>query len=257
MVLFVLAAIVFLTIIGIVGYYAKKAAEKRQAELFRLSHNLGIDFMPLGFQQPSRGFWESLTSGFEPSQTESFLNRFGGFYPFGVGDGPNVTNLLVGRMQDCDWYMFDYSYTTQSTDSNGNTSTTTHPFGIVAVRLPIVMPPLKLSPENMFHKVGQVFGKRELTFELEEFNKRYFVECVDRQGAYDVLHPRAIEYLMSRPTRLWQMGGMMIVIAKSGYYESQEVFNVHDEIKGFLQLLPDYVRQDRGFSSRFQGALDG
>lgn len=255
---FILAAIVFLTVIGIVGYYSKKAAEKRQAELFRLAHNLGLEYMPTGLDGPAKGFWEQLATGaFQNSPAEGFLVKFGGFSPFGVGDRPTVKNLIVGRQDDRDWYMFDYCYQTQSTDSNGNTSTTNHPYGIVAVRMPMVLPPLKLTPENVLLKIGQVFGKRELTFELEEFNKRYFIECVDRQGAYDVLHPRAIDYLMSKPVRQWQMGGMMLVIARSGYYEPQEIFNVHDEVNGFLQLLPDYVRQDRGFAANFQGALDG
>ena len=254
---FVLIFAGFVIFAIIAGYLTKKAAERRQAELLRLSQELGLDFMPNGFQAVGTGFWASLGGGFETGQTMDFLSRFQGFRPFGIHDDEKIKNLLLGRREDRDLYAFDYSYTTTSTDSHGNTQKSTHSFGIVAVRLPIVLPPLTLSPENVLHKVGQLFGKHELTFELEEFNRRYFVECVDRQGAYDILHPRAIEYLMSTPVRLWQMAGMFLLIHKNGSYAPEEIRQIFSEMRGFLELLPDYVKQDRGFAMNMRSALDG
>lgn len=256
--LLLFAAFGLLVIVGAV--FAARAARKRREELLLLAQRLGFDYLPdgptMGGSVSSGGFWDRVMTGtFGMSPTAHFLQHFQGFSPFGTGDSPRVKNLIVGRKGDRDWYLFDYSYQTTSSDGK-TTTTTTHPYGIVATRVPLAFPKLSLTQETVFHRIGTKLGLQELTFELEEFNRRYFITCDDPRAGHDFLHPRAIDYLMHQPVRHWQMSGVYVVVCKSGYYAPMETDRVMQEVEGFLDLVPDYVRQDRGFAANWTSPLD-
>lgn len=255
-VLFPLLFGLFFVLIIVVGYFTHQAAKKRREQLLLLANELNFEFLPEGLKRPSpSGFWASLASAFEESPDVSFLRRFEGFSPFGQGHSPDIDNLLVGQRDGLDWYLFDYTY--KVTTSNGKTTTTTtHPFGIVAVRVPIIFPGLSMAEETVFHRIGNKLGMKELKFELEEFNRRYFIRCEDARAAHDLLHPQAIEFFMRHPVRNWQLGGYHILIHKSGFYDPLETRRIMDEIQGFLDLVPEYVRQDRSFAPNWQSPLD-
>jgi hypothetical protein len=97
---------------------------------------------------------------------------------------------------------------------------------------------------------------QELNFELEEFNRRYFIRSSDPKAAYDLLHPQAIEYLMGRPIRHWQMGGVQMLVVSSGTNSPEESMQIFDEMRGFIGLIPDYYRQDHGFQAAWSNPLD-
>ncbi|MGV3615861.1 MAG: hypothetical protein ACO1SV_11050 [Fimbriimonas sp.] len=256
-VLFPLLIVGFVVIAIIAGYYSHQAAKRRREQLGLLAGELGFEYLPEGLKRdvPTTGFWASLASAFEAGPDVKFLQRFQGFAPFGQGHSPDIDNLIVGRRDGLDWYLFDYTY--KVTTSNGKTTTTTtHPFGIVAVRVPLMFPVLSMAQENVFHRIGAKLGMQELTFELEEFNRRYFVKGQDARAAHDLLHPRAIEFLMTHPVRNWQFGGYHLIIHKGGFYDPLEIRRVMEEIQGFLQLVPEYVRQDRSFAPNWASPLD-
>ncbi|HSI73784.1 MAG TPA: hypothetical protein VK934_11475 [Fimbriimonas sp.] len=244
-VLFALAAIAIVVIGVLVSQAQRRAAEARRAALLAIAEEYGLEFYPFGLDEPARGFLESLFTGFGETNLGRFLDRFQGFAPFGQGHTFKLTNLMVGRRNDSDWYAFDYLYHT--THSTGKTTTTVpHPTGVVAVRVPLALPMLTMTPENLFHKIGNALGMEELDFELEEFNKRYFVRCSDRKMAYDLLHPRMIDYLMTKERRAWQIAGQFILLTKGGYYTPDEIRATVQEIEGFMSLVPRYVEQDHG-----------
>lgn len=255
-VLFPILFVVFFILILVGAYFSHQAAKKRQEQLLQMAAEFGFEFHPEGLKRPEQtGFWASLASAFEESPDVSFLRRFEGFSPFGQGHSPDIDNLLVGNRNGLDWYLFDYSYKT--TSSNGKTTTTTtHPFGVVAVRVPLLLPGLSMSPENVLHRIGSKLGMKDLTFELEEFNRRYFIQCQDARAAHDILHPQAIEFLMMHPVREWQFGGYHLMIHQHGYYDPLEIRRIMEEIQGFLELVPEYVRQDRSFAPNWSNPLD-
>jgi hypothetical protein len=254
-VLFVLGAIVIIAIGIAVSVAQKKAAEARRAALAELASQHGLDYHPYGLEEAPRGFWEGLFTSFSDTKVGAFLTRFEGFSPFGQGHTWSISNLLVGRIEGADWYLFDYLYhTTQSTGKS--TTTVPHPTGVVAVRLPLSLPNLSLSPENVFSKVGSFFGMDELDFELEEFNKRYFVRCSERKLAYDLLHPQMIEFLMECPTRTWQIAGQYIVMTRPNYYDPEEMQEIMKELRGFIARIPKYVEQDHGLPAMYATPLD-
>lgn len=245
----------FTLLIIVSAVLAARAAAKRKEEFLALSRFLGFNYYPAGLDNPpTKGFFSYIQQALSISENTRFLQRFEGFSPFGLGSSPRLQNLICGNRDGIDWYLFDYSYQTQS-GTGENQSTTTHSYGIVAARVPLSLPRLTLTPENMFHRIGSKLGVQDLTFELEEFNRRYFIQSQDPKRAHDLLHPKAIEYLMGKPVRHWQMAGTYVLISQSGTLRPQQFHEMLSEMEGFLQLVPDYVRQDIGFPVKWESPL--
>jgi hypothetical protein len=183
LIILVFAALVVLIIVG--AYYSHQANKKRLAELTALA--------------AARG-WQ-----FDSSENYSHEDRFGQFALFTRGDDRYAYNTLLGEMtfgeQAWPVQMGDYHYktTSRSTDSKGRTHTTTHHhyFSYVLIETPFVeAPELFIRREGFFDKVAGFFGFDDIDFESSEFSSRFVVKSADKRFAYDVIHPRMMEFLL-------------------------------------------------------------
>jgi hypothetical protein len=152
--------------------------------------------------------------------------------------------------------LFDYEY--KITRSTGKTTTTTtYVPSVVAARLPMHLPWLQLGEESFFTRLGERLGIHDVHFESEEFNSRFRVHCQDRKSAFDLLNPQTLEYLLSLPRHDWQMGGVFILLYTAGRASPIEFLRMMEDIKGFVELVPEYMRQDRGVRLPPGGPLEG
>ena len=86
----------------------------------------------------------------------------------------------------------------------------------------------------------------DIRFESEDFSRKYHVTSADRRFAYDLIHPRMMEYLMAAHPVDWQLGGNTILTVRPSRYRSDELLEAMRLIEGFVERIPHYVRQDRG-----------
>jgi hypothetical protein len=99
--------------------------------------------------------------------------------PFGAGDNRRAVNVVTGPFRGRSIAAFDYSYQTHS-ESNGHRTTTTHRFGVVAMRMPGALPWLQVEHEGIFGgAVANALGFRDLQFESEQFNRTFRVKAAD------------------------------------------------------------------------------
>lgn len=241
----------FVVIAIIVGLFTKAQHEKRRREMAEFAATDGFDYYPDGIAQQPSGFFESLLN--QPKCP--IIDQLDHLQPFGFGFDKTVQNLLVRQDQDISIYAMDYTCKTRE-GSGKNQSVRTHRFTVVCMRQGLVWPHIQLSPEGFGHKVSKLFGMRDLSLESEEFNKKYFVSAEDERSAYDILHPQCIDFLLRIPARDWQMSNMFVVVHDSGNMTPQEIRRIIQDMKDFVSLVPDYVKQDRGFQPKWQGALD-
>lgn len=251
----VLVVIAAMILFAIIAYFSAKAQEHRRQELAAFAASNGFSaYVAQGSGCMNMGVGGSDWPG------ANLIDMFQGFEPFGTGLRPRAYNAVVGSRNGRDYYLFDYQYETESTrtDSEGRTQTdrTTHSFGIVAVRHPLNMQPLVIRHEGFFDKVAGALGFRDIQFESDEFNRRFKVSGPDEKFAFDILHPKAMEYLMSLPDRMWQIAGPLLLIYRSGGYSVGEYDSVMRQIDGFLDLVPEYVKQDIGFQPYWRSALE-
>ncbi len=253
--LFPLIIVGVVVLFVVLAYFSAKAQERRRKELAAFAAANGFQaYVAQGSGCMNLGVGGSDWPG------ARLIDMFQGFEPFGTGLRPRASNAVVGSRSGRDYYLFDYQYETESTrtDSEGRTQTdrTTHSFGVVAVRFPLNMQPLVIRHEGFFDKVAGALGFRDIQFESDEFNRRFKVGCPIDKFAFDILHPKAMEYLMSMPERYWQISGPLLLIHKSGGYSVGEYDSIMREIDGFLDLVPEYVKQDIGFQPYWRSALE-
>lgn len=174
----------------------------------------------------------------------ALLAQMQGFHPFGKGERPKAFNLLAGQNSGLAWRIFDYEYITRDRDSDGNETTTTHRYGVLVAEGDINYPELRLQGEGLFSGVAAALGFKDLQFEYEAFNKRYKVNSPDPKRTHDLIHPKAMEYLMAVPVRHWQFRGNQTVIVTDNPVNISDIPVLMKEVQGFVALVPAYYRQD-------------
>lgn len=103
----------------------------------------------------------------------------GAFHLFAQGRDRRATNIMQGTASGIDVTLLDYRYTTGS----GKHSHTWHQT-VIAFRSPLLdLPSFALRPENLFHKVGAVFGYQDIDFASHpSFSGRYLLQGVDEDA---------------------------------------------------------------------------
>ena len=138
---------------------------------------------------------------FDPDKNAGHDEFYGHFEIFARGHSRAAYNTLVGDVElfghRVPMQTGDYLY--KVTTSNGKSTTThTYRFSYLIVHLPFPeLPSLRIRREHLFDKLAGAFGFDDIDFESEEFSRRYHVKSTDKRFAYDVLHPRMMEFVMA------------------------------------------------------------
>jgi hypothetical protein len=172
---------------------------------------------------------------------------------FGLPDLPHPTfqeghsrrayNIVCGTYRNREFKCFDYQYTVGS-GKNSHTYILT----CLLLTAPLPFVPLLIRPESFGDKLGHLVGLEDIDFESDEFNRKFFVKCQDKKFAYDVLHQRAMEFLLHHKPLVIE-GALMTVLFH--YYGETRLFlptavmALLDDGCNFLDLLPAYLVQDR------------
>jgi hypothetical protein len=134
--------------------------------------------------------------------------------------------------------VLDYSYVT----SNGKHSTT-HRVNLVALTLPVALPPITVMRENGLQRMLR--GK-DLELENEQFNERFWVECLDDRYGSAVMHPRMMECQLHNPGLEWQIAGNAFVSWTRESFSVPDVMARLDAMTRLVDLLPPFVLRDYG-----------
>jgi hypothetical protein len=229
LIILVFAALIVLIIVG--AYYSHQANKKRLAELAALA--------------AARGWL------FDTSEDYSHEERFGQFDLFTRGDDRYAYNTLHGETtfgkQSWPVQMGDYHYktTSTSTDSKGRVRRTTHHhyFSYVLVQTPYVgAPELFIRREGFFDKVAGFFGFDDIDFESSEFSSRFVVKSADKRFAYDVIHPRMMEFLLQGEPPTIELERGPCCLSRSGACWSAAQFEATLVwAKNFFSLWPRHL----------------
>lgn len=116
------------------------------------------------------------------------MARAHGGGPFGRGGSRRADRGFWGTFDQVPVFGFRYRYTTSS-----GKSTQTHHFLVTGIRFPGArFPPMSLAYES-----SVLFGRnKDFQFENQQFNETWHVKSASPRFAHDVLHPRAMEYLL-------------------------------------------------------------
>jgi hypothetical protein len=116
--------------------------------------------------------------------------------PFGRGFGQEARHVLAGAHRGRELVAFEYSY--KEREGNGkNRRTVTYRNTVVALNTPAARPTLEVGTEGIGRRLLGIVGIRDLQLESEEFNKSFHIRTEDDKFAYDVLHPRTMEWMLA------------------------------------------------------------
>ena len=181
---------------------------------------------------------------FSADRDRSFMERYPNFDCFRKGDQDRYAyNIMTGRWGERPLIAFDYHYETVSTDSKGRRTTHSHHFSGVILHSALPLKPLFIRPEGFFDKVTEFFGHDDIDFESAEFSRKFYVRSPDRRWAYDVIHQRTMEFLLSQPTFTIEFDGPHALAFRGGTFGVAEFEQAADVIAGVLDRLPDYLKK--------------
>lgn len=187
---------------------------------------------------------------FSPEREYGLDQRYPGFDAFRKGENRYACNTMRGNWNGRALLGLDYHYETHSTDSKGRRQTHHHSFSAVLLDSAVPLKPLFIRPEGFFDKVTEFLGFDDIDFESAEFSRKFYVKASDRKWAYDVIHPRTMEFLLSRPAFTIQFDARVAMISGNGTFRAVAFAQAAEVLEGVLDRMPDYlVKQQQGAES--------
>lgn len=173
----------------------------------------------------------------------SYCSRWDG-HPFGQGHSRKAQNIMTGSYNGHDVVAFDYQYAESTTNGQGQTSDTTYRFSIYVLRLPSALPPVSITPEGFFSKVGHAIGVHDIQFESEAFNRAFRVKSDDSKLAYDLLPARNMELLMTQDNVHLRSVGESLLCVDRKWLDPARITSRLDLMVGLVGNVPAFVWAD-------------
>ena len=222
----ILLIIAGVALIGMFGYLAWLAEKKRREALAALATRLG---------------WS-----FDPSRDRHHDDEYAHFEIFRRGHSRVAHNTLTGQLEinDLQWpaKMGDFRYKVTS-HSGKSTTTRTYRFSYLILHMPYArVPDLLLRREGMFDKIAGALGFDDIDFESAEFSRRFHVKSADKRFAYDVVHPRMMEFLLAGDAPTVDIENKRCCLSDGRRRWQPEQFEQKLAwLRQFLDLWPDHV----------------
>lgn len=218
-----LQVVLVVAAIGAAIYFSHLQAKKRRRELAALATQLG---------------WR-----FDPSRDGSHSDRYSSFSAFSRGRSRSAYNTLSGSVE-VGKHSFaaragDFQYTTGSGKNRR-----THRLSYLLLHTSYSTPDLNIRRENVLDRVAGAIGFEDIDFESEQFSREFFVKSSDKKFAYDVVHARTMEFLLSGKAPRVELhdGVCCIWDGESKWSPSQFKKRIWWAQK-FLELWPDYLTE--------------
>ena len=206
--------------------YSSKAAKKRREELAALAAELG---------------WR-----FDPGRDTHHDDEYAHFEVFRKGHSRAAFNTLAGSLEiagaEYPVKMGDFTYkVTQHTGKS--TSTHTYRFSYLILHLPYVgVPDLLIRREGVFDKIAAAIGFDDIDFESAEFSRKFLVKSPDKRFAYDIIHPRMMEFLLQeQPPGIDIERNRCCLMDGTRRWSADEFRRAVEWARAFFALWPEHV----------------
>jgi uncharacterized protein DUF3137 len=98
-----------------------------------------------------------------------------------------------------------------------------------------------ISHENLESRFAEEFGLPHIAFESAEFTRTFLVRSADKKFAFDVCHPRMMEYLLANKDLTVEIRGGYVAVIFEDWLRSEKVeFNLSRLIE-IRKLFPQYL----------------
>jgi hypothetical protein len=204
-----------LSVLVTIWLTARRYEKNRTAELQTVADEMGILFTPHG----------------DPSLQQSLR----ALPLFNQGRGRKIKNLMRGTTEELDLAIFGYQFTT----GHGKHQTT-HTQTVVSFQSPqLSLPDFTLSPENLFHKIGQKMGYQDIDFESHpKFSADYLLRGSNESRIRELMRPEILDYLESQQKLCVQASANRLIVFRSRKrVKAAEIRDFMEDGFGIYRLL--------------------
>jgi len=212
--------VVFITVAIALGVLAHLREKKRREDFQTLAAQLGLRYI---------------------RRDDSIDDRYSFLDKLRQGSNRYAFNVLTGTHQGYPVQAFDYHYETHSTDSKGHRKTHHHYFSFFILEQGQQFPELRIYPEGLLSKFGQMLGFNDIDFESIEFSKAFCVRSRDRKFAYDICHTRMMEYLLRHRELSLEIEGNCVALSFARRLDVPEVPQRLAQLVEIVNLFPEYL----------------
>ena len=194
---FPLVLIGMLALVAAVFLLMRAARERRRTEAVgTLASTVGFSFTP--------GSMKPVESGLDPALASLRLFTHGG--------APRVRNVMRASGTEGDDVVFDYRYTVFT----GNSSHTVEQTVAAFRRRGASIPAFRLSPENVFSKLGHLLGGQDIDFDSNDaFSSQYVLKGDDADAVRRFFERQAVMYFADRPGWSAEGAGEWVILYRS------------------------------------------
>ncbi len=155
------------------------------------------------------------TMGFDyREQPQTYLpNTIWQFDLFNKGRRRRLQNLIQGTQSNATVSIGEYRYTTGSHKNRHTHSQTV----VVIESDQLNLPSFLLTPENVFHKIGNMFGYKDIDFDSHpEFSHQYLLRGSDEASVRDLFHEGVLNVYQRRKGISTEGFGPVLIYYKKG-----------------------------------------
>jgi hypothetical protein len=202
--------------------YASVVAQRRRRLVLKVvAKNLGLGFDPTVYRQLHHDYEHSL---------------------FRKGSSRRATNNMYGTMTLAGYpvgvLMGDYRYETGSGDNRQ-----VHSLSYALFQLPFVgTPDLLIRREHLGDKLLGGIGFDDIDFESEEFSRTFWVKSSNKKYAYDVIHPKMMEFLLGGPTpHIEIVNDVCLILEGTRRWDPETFQGAPGWFQAFLKRWPEHL----------------
>jgi hypothetical protein len=178
---------------------------------------------------------QAMGFAFEPVGDLEVVKGFGDLPLYNRGHSKRVSNVMSGKAGERDLKLFDYRYTT----GGGKNSHTWHQTVAVLPQGAQGVPDFLLAPENILHKIGQMFGYQDIDFDSSpDFSSHYLLRGPDEMAIRSAFGAAALAYFGQE--RGWHVdvaGGNIGVYRSGKRCKPEELAAFRDQVSGVLRAV--------------------
>ncbi len=181
---------------------------------------------------------------FSAGKRSSFDSEYPGFDCLQKGHSRYASNLMYGAIAGRIFLGCDYHYVTGSGKNRRE-----HNFSLIIVKSPILLKSLLIRPETLLDKVADLAGFGDIDFESAEFSRKFYVKAPDKKWAYDIIHQRMMEFLLSMPQFAIQFDMLSVIVYRESRFSPEDFEAAIYLVNGIFERIPDYVTQNQKLRS--------
>lgn len=126
--------------------------------------------------------------------------------------------------------------------SSAGSSATDLSRAIYGVQLPLILDHIEFGPARVGVTDVGPRGANAVRFESDPFNQNFAVSGSDREVVFAIIHERMMEFFECDLTHQWAFSGPF---GRCEMRDYSEVAECREFVEQFLELIPDYVKQER------------